>query len=182
MSRKMSRKMKLIPLILISMATLVGLSACSSGPEVKQQQFARLQSHRDFEYDFPTVWKGIESALEGYPITERNPNKVGIVEMKNLHKRTIDTDWIFSRSTEKYVEYTINGTPRKTYLQTRTRYRIEAATILGGVSVTVFPQEEIERLHDDGSSAGFTSVESPERNLPGLMLDKINQAILSAAP
>ena len=79
----------------ISMAALVGLSACSSGPQVKQQQYAQLQDHRDFEYDFPTVWKGIEAALEGFPITERNPNKVDHLEMKKIHERSIDTDWIY---------------------------------------------------------------------------------------
>jgi hypothetical protein len=173
--------MRFLVLVVVS-ATLMGFSACSSGPQVKQQQFARLENHRDFEYDFPTVWKGIESALEGFAITERNPNKVGIVEMKKIHERTIDTDWVYSRSTEKYVEYTINGTPRKTYLQTRLRYRITAKLILGGVTVYVDPREEVEKLHDDGSPAGYSQVETPERALPSLMLDKINQAILSAAP
>jgi hypothetical protein len=169
-------------MITMIMAGLLSLVACSSGPEVKQQNYAKLSDHRDFEYDFPTVWKGIESTLRNYVITDRDPSKVDAVEMKKLRERSLDTDWVYSRSSEKYHEYTINGTPRKIYLQTRSRYHIVAKTILGGVQVTIDPREEIERLNDDGSPAGYERADEPDRELASAMLDKINQSILSAAP
>jgi hypothetical protein len=87
---------------------------------------------------------------------------------------------VYSRSTEKYVEYKVNDSPRKIYLQTRTRYHIDAKTVIGGVDVTVEPREEIERLKSDGASAGFDRVEEVDRSMASGMLDKIGQAILAA--
>jgi hypothetical protein len=155
-------------------------SSCSSAPEVKQEEYAKLKDARMFEYEFPIVWHAIEDALHGYVVTNRDPNKVGIVEMKKIRQRTIDTDWVYSRSTEKYIEYKVNDSPRKIFLQTRTRYHLMARTVLGGVEVSVDPQQEIEKLKEDGSSEGFVTADSPDRSLANVMLDKINQAILAA--
>jgi hypothetical protein len=167
-------------LLVVSALFLGGFSSCSSSPQVKQEDYARLKDSRTFEYEFPVVWRAIEDVLHEYVVTNRDPNKVGIVEMKKIRSRSIDTDWVYSRSTEKYVEYKVNDSPRKIYLQTRIRFHLTARTVLGGVDVTVDPQEEIEKLKDDGSSQGFVSAESPDRTLAGSMLDKINQAILAA--
>jgi hypothetical protein len=167
-------------LIVASVLTLGTFSSCSSGPEVRQQDYAKLRDSRMFEYEFPVVWHAIEDALHDYVVTNRDPNKVGIVEMKKIRQRSIDTDWVYSRSTEKYIEYKVNDEPRKIYLQTRTRYHLLAKTVLGGVEVDVEPQEEIEKLKDDGSSQGFVSADNPDRSLASTMLDKINQAILAA--
>jgi outer membrane lipoprotein-sorting protein len=166
--------------IFISAMVLASFSGCASGPEVKQQDYAKLKDSRMFEYEFPVVWHAIEDALHDYVVTNRDPNKVGIVEMKKIRQRTIDTDWVYSRSTEKYIEYKVNDSPRKIYLQTRTRYHLLAKTVLGGVEVDVDPQEEIEKLKDDGSSQGFVVADSPDRSLGSTMLEKINQAILAA--
>lgn len=167
-------------IVLAATLVLGSFTGCSSAPQVKQEDYAKLKDARMFEYEFPVVWHAIEDALHGYVVTNRDPNKVGIVEMKKIRQRTIDTDWVYSRSTEKYIEYKVNDSPRKIYLQTRTRYHLLAKTVLGGVEVDVDPQEEIERLKDDGSSQGFSAADNPDRSLANTMLDKINQAILAA--
>jgi hypothetical protein len=166
--------------LFIALLFLAGFSSCSSAPEVKQEDYAKLKDARMFEYEFPVVWRAIEDALHGYVVTNRDPNKVDIVEMKKIRQRTIDTDWVYSRSTEKYIEYKVNDSPRKIYLQTRIRYHLTARTVLGGVEVAVDPQEEIEKLKDDGSSQGFVTPDNPDRALASTMLDKINQAIMAA--
>lgn len=163
-----------------ALVLLAGFSSCSSAPEVKQEEYAKLKDARMYEYEFPVVWKAIEDTLRGYVVTSRDPNKVGIVEMKKIRQRTIDTDWVYSRSTEKYLEYKVNDSPRKIYLQTRTRYHLIARTVLGGVEVTVDPQQEIEKLREDGSSEGFVAADNPDRSLANAMLDKINQSLLAA--
>jgi hypothetical protein len=160
--------------------SMLGLSACSSGPDVRQEDYARLKDSRTFEYEFPTVWHAIEDTFRSYVVTNRDPNKVGINEMKKIRGRSLDTDWVYSRSTEKYIEFKINDSPRKIYLQTRIRYHLIARTVLGGVDVTVDPQQEIERLKDDGSSNGFVPIDEPDRTLASAILDKIGQAILAA--
>ena len=159
---------------------LVLISACSHTREVKTQAYAQLQDHKTFEYDFPAVWKGIETAMQAYKITDRDPNKVDAIEMRKLDKRTLGTDWIYGRSTTKYVEYKVNGFPRTQYLQTRIQYKVTAKSVMGGVEVDVQANEEIEKLKDDGSSAGYQSADEPESSRANDVLEKINLSILAA--
>ncbi|MBI4924758.1 MAG: hypothetical protein HY843_02440, partial [Bdellovibrio sp.] len=129
--------------------------ACSSSPKVKQQAYAKLPNSAVYEYEFPVVWKGIESALKNHKITERNPEEVAPLEMKNIKERTLETDWIYSQSGDKYHEYAINNSPRKIYLQIRYKFHILAQKIMGGTEVKVNTSEEIERLKADGSPDGY---------------------------
>ena len=158
------------------------LGACSSSPPVKTQAYAKLSDHRTFEYDLRTTWKAIESAFRGNRITQRNPNEVGELEWNKLTERSLETDWIYTQSRDKFVEYKVNGSPRKTYLQTRIKYRVDARRTLGGTDVIVTTQEEVERLKSDGTSEGYDEMEKPDSGRANEILDRINQAILSAPP
>ena len=164
------------------LSVLAAVNACSSAQPVKTQNYARLNDHRTFEFEFPVVWKGIESALKNYKITDRDPSEVDPLEMQKLDQRSLETDWVYGQSRDKYHEYAVNGSPRKKYLQTRIKYAISANRVIGGVDVTVKPTEEVEKLKADGSSAGWESVDEPDSSRPNELLDKINLAILSAAP
>ena len=176
--------MKELTISLVLCAVFGLTTGCSSAPPVKSQAYAKLNDQRMFEYDFPVVWKGIESALKNYKIVSRDPSNddVGPLELQKLDKRTLETDWIYGQSRDKYQEYQVNGTPRKKYLQTRLKYRIVAKRVIGGTDVKVNTEEEIEKLKNDGSSAGFDSVDEPDASRAHELLDKINLAILSAAP
>jgi len=170
--------------IFASILVLSGLtlSACSSGPEVKQQAYAKLSNQRTFEYEFPTVWKGIEETVRNYHVTDRDPKDVDANEMRRIRHRSLETDWIFSKSNDKYVEYKVNDLPKKIYLQTRLKYKIDAQGVIGGVKVTVKTQEEVEKLKEDGSPDGWDSVDERDTSRASALLDRINMAILSAAP
>src|SRR4051794_2781072 len=105
-------------LLVLSVAALL-VHACSSGPAVKEQKYAKMLDHRTFEYAFPVVWKGIENVLHNYKVTDRDPADVDPNEMRKLTQRTLETDWIYAESRDKYIEYKVNDSPRKKYLQTR---------------------------------------------------------------
>lgn len=156
------------------------LAACSSTPEVKNQKYAKLKNEVSFEYEFPKVWKGIESALREYKITDRDPSEVNDVEIKKLRERSLKTDWIYSQSRDKYVDYKVNDFPRKKYLQTRIKYDITAETIIGGTKVTIEMDEEVERLNADGSPAGYDSVDEKDSSRASDLLSKIRNSILAA--
>jgi hypothetical protein len=158
------------------------LAGCASGPEVKSQAYAKLKDSRVYEYEFPVVWKGIESAFRNYNIVDRDPAEVDPVAMKRLSRRTLETDWIQTQSRDKYVEFKINDVPQKRYLWTRIKYKIVAETTLGGTQVTVRTQEEVERLNANGTSAGYDKVSEVDSSRPSEVLEKIQMAILSAAP
>jgi hypothetical protein len=82
----------------------------------------------------------------------------------------------------QYQEYQVNGSPRKTYLQTRVRYRVNAQGVMGGTEVSVQFDEEVEGLRGDGSSAGYSGVDRKDPTRASELLDKIGGSILSAAP
>lgn len=157
-------------------------ASCSSGPEVKSQAYASLKSQRTFEYDFPVVWKGIEAALKNHKVLERDPSEVDVLEMKKLRERTLDTDWAYGQSRDKYIEYKVNDSPQKKYLQVKVKYHIVAKAVMGGVNVSVTQKEQIERLHDDGSSAGWDDMDQADTARANELIEKIGNSILSLAP
>lgn len=150
---------------------------CSSAQPVKVQGYAALSRQRTLEYELPVVWKGIERVFQEYRITQRDPEAVDALEEKKLSSRSMETDWIYAQSRDKYHEYRINGVPRKKYLQTRFRYRVIALKRLGGTDVKVDMDEEVERLKEDGSSAGFDTVEQTDSSRSNEILERIQTAI-----
>lgn len=121
------------------------LAGCSSAP-YKKQAYAKLQNTKVFEEEYDVVWKAVTVSLADYLIEYNLPTE-----------GRIQTDWIYSTSNEKYMEYKVNGFPRKRYLQTRYKYKVLAKKQLGGVEVTVDLTEEFERLKSDGSFDSWKS-------------------------
>lgn len=174
-------KLSLFPCILLMIFAITATS-CSSKMDVKQQQYAKLKDSRVFENEMPEVWKAIEEVFRNYHVTDRDPNKVDTLELRKLRKRTLETDWSATQSRDKYVEFTVNGFPRKQYLWTRMKFKIIAEAVLGGVQVTVKDVEEIQRLNKDGSDAGYDSTDAIDSSRTSEVLDKIQNQILAAPP
>ena len=160
----------------------LSLYGCSSAQPIRTQAYAELNPERTFEYDFPLVWKGIEETLRNFKVVDRNPKNVDPLEMRNLTHRTLETDWIYGQSRDKYHEFQVNGSPRKIYLQTRFKYLLDAKSVLGGVHVKSQTIEEIERLNSNGTPAGYSQAESPDSSRSHELLEKIRLSILSGAP
>ena len=154
---------------LLTFMIALGASGCSSSG-YKTQGYARLSNTKDFEEEFPAVWRGVMAALGEYKIEERDQEK-GVVR----------TDWVYSTSNEKYLEYQVNGFPRKRYLQTRYKMAVAVDKQVGSVKVTVNPQEEIENLRSDGSFDSWRSVSEPDTSRANEMLRNIELKILSRA-
>lgn len=173
----------ILSVVLLAALSSVFFAGCATTPAVQQQAYAKLKNQRTFEYEFPAVWKGIEDTVRNYRVVNRDPKDVNPNEMRRLRDRTLDTDWIFTKSNDKYVEYKVNGLPRKIYLQTRLKYNIEAQSVIGGVTVTVKTIEEVEKLKNDGSPDGWQSAyDDQDTARASDLLDRINMAILSAGP
>jgi len=177
--------MRILPLVFVAIVSAaLAVSGCASKPEIKQQAYAALPSHRIFEYEFPVVWKAVESAVRELKVASRDPKEVDFLDMKNgkIRERKLETDWVYSRSRDKYQEYSVNGSPRKIYLQARNRYTIVAKAVIGGTEVQVQTDEEIERLKADGSPDGYSTQGSADPSRGSDMVAKIEHEILSAAP
>ena len=160
--------------------TFLWSSGCTSAPEVKTQAYAQLRDHLTFEEDFPTVWKAIESSLRLARITAKDPAEATPLEMKKLNRRSLQTDWIFSKSKHKYVEFQVNGFPKKTYLQNRYKYQVLAERTWGGIQVRVISTEEVQRLTETGAPSDYERSGDPDSFLASDLIEKIKLELNSA--
>lgn len=154
-------------LFLTALTSAAVFSACSSAP-YKTQAYAKLTNTRTFEEDYKVVWKGITTAVADYKL-----------EKEDSESGEIQTDWIYSTSNDKYIEYSVNGFPRKRYLQTRYKFLITAEKQIGGVKVTVNPEEEVEQLKSDGTFDNWYSVSEADNNRANELLKQIELKILA---
>ncbi len=175
--------MKILLKVLTTPVLISALASCaSSGPDVQKQAYAKLQGTAVVEYDFASTWKGIEAAVRNLKVNERDPKEVDAHELKNLTRRSLETEWVYTQSNEHFQAYEVNGLPKKTYLQSRIRYEIEARSVMGGTNVAVRVSEEVEKLKGDGRPDGYTPVDEAASNRAAEMLEKIRLSILAAPP
>jgi len=171
--------MRAIPFLIAGLL----VSGCASSPTVQSQKYAKLSTQQTLEDPMEKVYPAVEEALRNIHVAERNPDeKPNAVEMQKLTEATWETDWVYSQSQNKYIEYKVNGFPRKKYLQLRVKYHVVAKTEIGGTHVEVKAQEEVERLAKDGTPDGWDSAGEPDTALGRRMLDQVAKNILAAAP
>jgi hypothetical protein len=168
-------------LIFIPLAALTLTLGCASLPEVKSQAYAPMKNERTYESEFPILWKAIESAARHNRVIHRDPPEATPLEMKKMPSRTLETDWIYSKSRNQYQEYQVNDFPRKVFLQNRFKYLVSANAVMGGVQVKVTTTEEVERLNANGTPHGYSVSQSPDTALAHDFLEKITLE-LSANP
>ena len=159
--------------------------ACATPSPVKTQAYASLKNQRTFESELPVVWKATTKVFENYKLVSRDPKESeesDPVEMNRRTEASLESDWSYAQSRDKYVEYKVNGSPRKKYLQIRTKAKVVLKKSIAGTEVTVLPSEEVEKMMPNGTSDGYTSVEKPDSSRASEILDKIYNAILAAAP
>ncbi len=140
---------------------------CTSSP-YKKQSYAKLSNEKVFEEEFVKVWKGIVSATSEYTITEKD-EQAGVLV----------TDWIYSTSSDKFIEYKVDSFPRKKYLQTRYRFKVLTSKQIGGVKVTVNSSEEVEKIKESGDFDRWLSVSDPDSARQNEILKAIELKILS---
>lgn len=161
------RKKNLVLIFSIITLTLA-FGACSSKTPYATQEYAVLSDSKEFEEEYPVVWKATLSACANYKIEDANEDK-GLLK----------TDWVYSTSQDKYFEYTVNGFPRKKYLQSRLRYIIHVQKQLGGVKVLVQADEEVENLNKDGSFKDWQDAKYADSQKLNDLLKNIELKILS---
>ena len=169
-------------LLALLIAVAAPLAACSHSMPIQRQKYATQRMEKVFEGEFPAVWKAVEAALRNYTITERDPAEADEVALRRLTRRSLQTGWIYSQSRDKYVEYRVNDVPYRKPLQVRTRYRLVAQRSLGGVTISLAPEEEIENLRPDGTQSGYSGVDQVDTSRAAELLEKIHLKFLSGEP
>lgn len=147
---------------------LLGFIACSTSPNVKKQQYATLSNSKDFEEEYSKVWKAIVVATEDMKIVD-----------KDADKGKMETEWIYSTSSEQYVEFKVNGFPRKHYIQSRYKYFISAEKMMGKVQVTVSTKQEIEKMKSDGTFDSWVNADVPDSSRAAELINSIEFKLLS---
>lgn len=167
-SSKFFNHLRPLGMALVTLVIGVWMVACASGPAVKTQQYARLNNIKEYEAEFANVWVASLKALSEYELTEKDRDDGLIV-----------TDWVYTTSTEKYVDYTVNGFPRKKYLQIRVQYKVTVEPLLGRTRVRVLPQEEVEVLGPNGEFKKWATSDDFDSANASKILDKISLNLLS---
>lgn len=163
----------------MSVCSLVFAAACSSKMDVKKQDYAAYKEHRTYEYEFPVVWNAVEKALSRHKVIKRDPEEANALELKKLINRSLETDWVYSKSRDKYVEYKINDLPKRKNLQVRFKYKLNAEKVVGGTDIKVALMEEIEELDKNGEPAGYSASDQVDTSRISQLLDDIKQALWS---
>ena len=129
------------------------------------------------------VWKAIETTLHEYRIASRDPSDVDPMELKKISERSLETEWVYTQSKDKYVEYKVNDFPRKKYLQMRVKFIVSAERKMPDVTkVSVQSEEQLERLKDDGSPNGYVDAEEPDTARINQILQRIRLTLLASNP
>lgn len=155
---------------LLSLFALIVLQIrCSSAPGTyKTQAYAKLATSKTFEEGYSVVWQAVKTAMNQYKILQASAENGLLV-----------TDWIYSTSKTRYLEYRVNGFPRKKFLQTRFKFDIVARRQMGGVYVEVKTTEENETLKPDGSFDRWRKADEVDTSRAHQILKSIERKILS---
>lgn len=158
----------------IVFAGLLFWGGCATSSSIQQEKYAPVRTDWTLDgMEFYSTWKAIESAMRGYKVRSRDPDEVSELDLKKLRRRSLETEWIYGRSRDKYIEVVVNEIPSRKYVQTRFRFRVLADQTIPGTHVRVDLEEEVENLNKDGSSAGYESTESVDTALARELLEKI---------
>lgn len=154
-------------LLLALTSAMLFATGCSSA-KYKTQEYAKLSNTKDFEDEYKSVWRGVIDALSEFKIEEKDQDEGKVV-----------SDWIYTTSNDKFLEYNVNGFPRRKYLQTRLKYLVTIEKQMGKNTVTVDLDEEIEALRSDGSFDTWKKVSEIDSTRANDMLKTIELKILS---
>ena len=156
-------------------------SGCAHSPEFSKKAYAENRASRQFEYEMQDVWKALEKVVEKKKVLERDPNKVDAGDWSQLRERTLELDWAYSQSRDKYKSYTVNSIPKQQPLGVRVKHSFIVKKAFGGAEVEIQTQEEIEDLDEYGVSKGYFPTAQVDSSRSAELLDQIANALLSAS-
>jgi len=160
---------------------MVMTGAGCSGAQYSKKQYADQRASRTFEYEMKDVWTALEKVVEKKKVLERDPTKVTPSEWNQLRERTLELDWAYSQSRDKYKSYTVNSIPKQQPLQVRVKHLFVVKKAFGGAEVQIETREELEQLDDYGVSTGYLAVSEVDSSRAAELLDQIAQALLAAS-
>jgi hypothetical protein len=148
--------MKLLPLI----ACLL-LAACASSPnqarykeEKNSPKFGNSRSYVETPQDVLLAARAVLDDLT----RESDPPASGAVKGRG---QNVQTGWVYSISGNRYVEYSVNGTPRRKPLRIRRKYGYTVSPSLAGSQVLLSVEEELMRVDlRSGEETGWSSVKA----------------------
>jgi hypothetical protein len=157
------------------------MSGCSHSPQFSKKAYAENRTSRQFEYEMQDVWKAIEKVVEKKKVLERDPNKVDAGDWGQLRERSMELDWSYGQSRDKYKSYVVNSIPKQQPLGVRVKYSLVVKKTFGGATVEVVTQEEIEDLDEYGVSKGYFPTDQVDSSRAAEILDQIANALLAAS-
>lgn len=133
-------------------------TACASNQaKIKSDPIPHFSNSRSFEVEPSTVKAAAQKTLEEL-IASSNPATDSSVK---VDQEKISTGWVYGESKDKYASYNFNGVPKRKMLQVRRKYMYSVSPSIGGSTVVVGAEEEVENIDlKTGEHKGWNAAET----------------------
>ncbi len=146
------------------------LAACASNPHdasyKEEKNVANFENNRSFAEKPEEILRAARAVLDEWQQESDPP-----VNTKNLRSddESVQTGWVYSTAKSKYVEFKMNGKPKRRPLKVRRKYGYSATPSLAGSQVVFLVEEEVQTIDfETGKEKGWSS-EEPEKAIYDLM-------------
>lgn len=163
--------MKNISLLSLS---LFLFASCASNPHEasykEEKNVANFENARSFAEKPEEILRAARAVLDEWQQESDPP-----VNTKNLRSddESVQTGWVYSTAKSKYVEFKMNGKPKRRPLKVRRKYGYTATPSLAGSQVVFMVEEEVQKIDfETGKEKGWSS-EEPEKSVYDLMHKKL---------
>jgi len=157
--------------------SLLLLNACAQkniAKEKVEKNQPKFSSSHSFENSIKEVKSAAEKVLQNYLENNQNPMSDAAKIEKEMNK--ISVGWVYSEAKDKYIEYKMNGFPKRKTLKVRRKYSFSLNPSLAGTDVEIIIQEELENIDlKTGEFKNWKSVKPDSTQYQKLLLELIDE-------
>lgn len=135
------------------------LAACASNPHnasyKEEQNVANFQNSKSFVESPEEILRAARAVLDEWQQESDPP----VGKTLKANSESVQTGWVYSTSKDKYVEFTMNGKPKRKPLKVRRKLGYAATPSLAGSEVVFIVEEEVQKVDfQTGQETGWNSV------------------------
>jgi hypothetical protein len=134
------------------------IASCASNPNnasyKEEKNVANFENAKSFNESPETILLAAMAVLD--ELQQQSDPPVG--KTLKSDSESIQTGWVYSSSKNKYVEFTMNGKPKRKPLKVRRKYGYTAIPSLAGSQVVFQVEEEVMKVDfKTGEDSGWSS-------------------------
>jgi hypothetical protein len=156
---------------------LLAIASCASNPNnaayKEEKNVANFENAKSFNESPETILRAARVVLD--ELQQQSDPAVG--KSLKSDSESIQTGWVYSTSKNKYVEFTMNGKPKRKPMRVRRKYGYTAMPSLAGSQVVFQVEEEVMKVNfKTGEETGWSSEDS-DKSVYDFMHKKLVEAL-----